>query len=409
MKEKNNIKFYIINIAAISLFLFLLNIQASKGADQPKESTKKLIKGPLSSIEKKYAKNNTGSANKPKYVRGIHVTPWTAGSHRARKRINKLLNHTELNTIVIAIKEVKGEVHIPGVKQAEEFSTYVYAIPNIEQYLKDLNDNNVYTIARIVVFKDDLAARIKPDWAVKDSSGTIWQDKAGMAWVDPFNREAWNYNLSIAKRAVELGFDEIQFDYIRFPSDGNISRCRYEQVYSSITGSAILVEFLKEASRQLEPLGVNISIDLFGLATTNKGDLGIGQRIVEMSECVDFVSPMVYPSHYREGTYNIPVPEKDPYSTIFISLSGAKKRMGSSYTKLRPYLQDFSLKHEYRAKEVKEQIQACYDNDIGEWLLWDPTCRYTKEALREKEFADVYEKSGRPNPRIIFSSSTIKK
>lgn len=368
----------------------------------------KLLKGPLSALNKK-PKDKPKQIGRPKYIRGIHLTPWTAGSRKAKERINKMLDETELNAVVIAIKEVAGEVYIGGVKSAEELNTNASRIPGLRKYVRELKEKNYYTIARVVIFKDDLLARIKPEWAVRDSSGAVWQDYSGYAWIDPFDKASWEYNLDISLQAVKLGFDEIQFDYIRFPSDGRISDCRYDQVFTSTSGVSALVEFLKKARKQINAAGAKFSIDVFGLATTNLHDMGIGQKIVEMTECVDYVSPMVYPSHYYKTTYGIDNPNKEPYLTVYLSLQGAKKRLGDSFKKLRPYLQDFSLGHPYGHKEVRAQIQACYDNDIPEWLLWDPTCKYTREALKGPEFSDVYEKSEIPIPLIKKTTEQIKR
>ncbi|OGS23998.1 MAG: hypothetical protein A2297_09815 [Elusimicrobia bacterium RIFOXYB2_FULL_48_7] len=143
---------------------------------------------------------------KPPFVRGIHLTSWMAGSKKGRAYIDTLLNETEINTVVIDIKEYLGEVYIPGAKQPEEYKTYVNAMPDCAEYIKNLKKRNIYTIARIVVFKDDLLAKRKPEWAVLNSTGGVWQDRAGNSWLDPYNKNSWNYNIGIAKRAVELGF-----------------------------------------------------------------------------------------------------------------------------------------------------------------------------------------------------------
>lgn len=330
---------------------------------------------------------------KPKYVRGIHLTSWVAGSSKIRSAIDKLLDETELNAVVIDVKEYEGEVYIPGVTLANENKTFVKAIPDVKDYIASLKGRGIYTVARIVVFKDNLMAGKKPQWGVQSAEGGLWKDRKGNAWLNPYSKEAWSYNLDVAQRAVELGFDEIQFDYIRFPSDGNTRDCRYGTAYSSTTSQGALNGFLEEANRRLKPMGVNLSIDVFGLTTTAIHDMGIGQKILDMAKWVDFVCPMVYPSHYAKGEYGIADPDAAPYRTVFMSMSGARKRMGEVSSKLRPYLQDFSLEHHYGQKEVSQQIQAAYDNDIGEWLLWNPRCVYTKSALKSKEFADVYEKT----------------
>ena len=330
---------------------------------------------------------------RPKYVRGIHLTAWVTGSPKMRAAIDTLIDETELNTVVIDIKEYEGEVYIPGVKLADDHKVFVRAIPDLADYVAKLKQKGVYTIARIVVFKDNLIPRKMPGLAVKTPEGELWKDRRGITWLDPYNKEAWDYNLDIAERAVELGFEEIQFDYIRFPSDGNVKTCRYVQKHSSTSSSGALVGFLEAAHHRLKPRGVMLSIDVFGLTTTVTHDMGIGQRINEMAKWVDFVSPMVYPSHYAKGEYGIAEPNKEPYKTVYLGMAGAKKRMGAAAVKLRPYLQDFSLGHRYGAKEVEAQIQATYDNDIGDWLLWNPRCVYTRAALKSKKFSDTYERS----------------
>ncbi|MCX5782764.1 MAG: putative glycoside hydrolase, partial [Elusimicrobia bacterium] len=348
-------------------------------------------KEPVRVEEKKEGGRKIHIIHKPKYVRGVHLSAWVAGSKRLREKINKLLKETEINSVVIAIKEYEGSVYAPDFKGKDEFKTFTNAIPDLKDYIEYLNDNDIYTIARIVVFKDNTIIKKRQDWAVKDKSGNVWKDHSGNTWADPYNREVWDYNLNIAEKALELGFSEIQFDYLRFPSDGNTRNCVYSQAHSSITASQALTGFLEEANKRLKSKGANISIDVFGLTTTSDDDMGIGQKIVDLAQWVDFVSPMVYPSHYAKFEYGIPDPNLDPYKTVYLSMNGALKRAPKE--KLRPYLQDFSMGKRYGAKEVRDQIQATYDNDIGEWLLWNPKCDYTKEALKTKEFSNIFEKS----------------
>ncbi|MBQ2219273.1 MAG: hypothetical protein II417_00600, partial [Elusimicrobia bacterium] len=196
----------------------------------------------------------------------------------------------------------------------------------------------------------------------------------------------------LAEKTADMGFDEIQFDYIRFPSDGNTKNCRYGVEHSSTTASAKIVDFLKQAKERLAPKGVKVSIDVFGLTTTEKTDMGIGQKIVEMTEQVDYVSPMIYPSHYNNGEYGIPNPNKEPYRTVYIALQGAKKRI--PVEKLRPWLQDFSMKGvPYGPAEVRAQIQACYDCGVKTWLLWNAACKYTKGGLKSKKDQYSYTKT----------------
>lgn len=336
------------------------------------------------------------------FIRGIHLSAWASGSKKYRNDTLALFENTELNTAVIDVKELEGNVYIDGVKEVSVYNLYKPAMPDIEQYLKLLKEKGVYTIARLVVFRDNVMPRKKPKLAVKNPDGTIWTDRMSIAWLDPYNKESWMYNLKIAKRAAELGFDEIQFDYIRFPSDGEIKNCRYSKPHSSTEALKSLIGFLKEAARQLKPMGVKISIDVFGLTTTSD-NLGIGQRIVEMTECVDYVSPMVYPSHYGKGNYGIADPNRDPYRVVYYAIEGALKRVPQE--KIRPWLQDFSLGYKYEKKEVREQIQACYDNKIGSWLLWNPRCVYTKEALNGKDEEHFYIGSDPPTAQMIKTAS----
>jgi len=319
---------------------------------------------------------------KPEHVRGIHLSAWVAGLESYKKRFEPYLSREKLNTIVIAIKEYEGQVYIPISEELKKkYNTPVRPIPKISEYLQELKSKGVYPIARIVLFKDNHLAKNFPHLAVKNPDGTVWKDYKGNSWTDPYNKEVWQYNIDIAKSAVELGFEEIQFDYIRFPSDGDTKLCRYSQKHSSITATAALVEFLTYAKQQLSPIPV--SIDVFGLTPSVNHDMGIGQRFLQMAEVVDYISPMMYPSHYRKGEYGIPDPNKEPYKTVFRTVSDAKKLLGENYHKLRPYLQDFSLGYKYGPQEVKAQIKACYDNGIFDWLLWDPKCKYTLEVIEE--------------------------
>lgn len=324
--------------------------------------------------------------NKPKYVHGVHLNAWSAGSSDFRKRFQVFLDETTLNTVVIAVKESNGEVYIPGVKMAEEFKAYVPAMPDIKTYIEKLKSRNVYTVARIVVFKDSIAVKHKPQWAVKNPEGGTWADHKGLSWLDPYNRDNWEYTFAIAEQCVNLGFEEIQFDYVRFPSDGIIKNCRYSVRQSSIAPAQCIVNFLKEANLRLKSkYNVNISVDVFGLTTSADHDMGIGQNIIDMAREVDFICPMVYPSHYPKGSYGIENPNNQPYRTVYIGLNYADKKLGENSNKLRPYLQDFSLGYKYHMEEVLAQMQACYDNNIFEWTLWNPGSKYNYLALKSKE------------------------
>jgi hypothetical protein len=334
----------------------------------------------------------------PKPVRAIHVTAWMAGSKKYRPHLNDLLRTTVINAVVIDIKEYEGEVYIPGVSMAEKAGAYVPAMPDIANWVADLKHQGVYTVARIVVFKDNIMPRKSKALAVKNPQGDLWLDRHNITWLDPYNPEAGRYNLLIALQAAKLGFDEVQFDYIRFPTDGSLSQMRFSQPYSKVAASRALVAFLKQAHQLLEPLGTKISIDVFGLTTSVTSGMGIGQVLGPMAEQVDFVCPMVYPSHYAKGEYGIPNPNDQPYRVIHLAMRDALKILGpADAKKLRPYLQDFSLPHRgirYHAKEVRAQMQAAMDVGVESWTLWNARCSYTLDAIR--------------TPVVAASSTTVQ-
>jgi len=342
--------------------------------------------------------------DKPVCVKGIHLTAWVTGSKKSRKEIEELLATTELNTVVIAVKDMEGEIYIPGVNldpnlfvdvSTPSLKPYRSAMPDIANYLTYLKERGIFTIARVVVFSDQILPKVKPEWAVQSSTpmplavekgfqpGT-WVDVRGRAWVDPYREEVQNYVLAVAERAAQLGFQGIQFDYIRFPADGKTNHCLYSQPHSSQSGPKALSQFLKKAKEKLELYNVEISIDTFGFAGTKKDDLGIGQKISTVIEHIDVLSPMLYPSHYSKGNLGISEPNKAPYEIVARSIRDTMKVLDGTNVQLRPYLQDFSLGVKYRAEEVRAQIEAAMDQGIREWLLWNPRSRYTKDALLPK-------------------------
>jgi hypothetical protein len=343
-----------------------------------------------------------------RFIRGIHLSAWISGPNKHRTAVMDLFDNTELNAAVIDIKEMEGQVYIDGVKTAEANGAFFKAIPNIKEYLAKLKEKNIYTIARIVVFRDNLMPRKKPSMAVKNASGALWTDKQGMTWLDPYSKEAREYIFEICERAIEIGFEEIQFDYIRFPSDGNTKNCVYgNKNHSSAEASNAIVEFLKEAGKRLKAKGAKISIDVFGGTTTSDTDMGIGQKIIEMTEWVDYVSPMIYPSHYYKGEFGLAEPNKEPYIVVYKAIEGALKRIPKE--KLRPWLQDFSMfGYQYTKTQVKAQIQASYDNEIGSWLLWNAKCVYTRDALKGNDAEISFEKSDPPTSEMIKTEEKRK-
>jgi hypothetical protein len=355
---------------------------------------------------------NTTSATltESRPVRGIHLTASAAGSKKYRKNhLEPMFANTLINAVVIDLKEEDGFVYVPGIKLVEKVGAYSADIPDLQAWLADLKNRNIYTVGRIVVFKDNKAPRKYPALSVHNPNGEIWRDRKHITWLDPYNREAWRYNLVIALQAAKLGFDEIQFDYLRFPTDGNLKTMRFIKPYHAESASQALVDFLRQAHQVLHPLGTKISIDVFGLTTSVNTGMGIGQRLAPMAEQVDFVCPMTYPSHYARGEYGIPNPNDQPYRVIHLAMRDALRVLGpENARKLRPYLQDFSLKGRgihYGPKEVRAQIQATTDLGVSNWTLWNARCVYTTSAFRTP-VSPSREPSEAPAPSP--ASSTVK-
>ncbi|MBO4555380.1 MAG: putative glycoside hydrolase [Elusimicrobiales bacterium] len=315
-------------------------------------------------------------------IRGVHITAWVAGSEPLRKKIISNIKGTVLNTVVIALKEMDGAVYIKGVEKAEKYKAYTSAIANPEKMVEDFKREGLYTVGRIVLFKDDVLPVKRPDLAVKTPEGNIWRDRKGKTWADQYSKEVWDYNIAVALRAVEAGFDEIQFDYIRYPSEGKVSLCRYSVPHNWDKARANLAEFLRYARERI-PEQIRISADVFGLTTSARDDMGIGQNLPLIAQYADYVYPMMYPSHYYPGHYGLRNPNSEPYKVINFGLRDAMARLELNYAKLRPYLQDFS---KYGPHEVGEQIRALRKNYLHSWVMWSPNNKYSWEAYKPEYY-----------------------
>ncbi len=323
-------------------------------------------------------------------VKGIHVTSWVAGDRRYLPDLIKLIDETELNTIVIDLKEADGRIaYDADIPLARSSGSIQKRIRNLGGIIEECKRHDIYKIARIVLFKDTYLAEKRPDLALinKVTKG-VWRDFKGDAFTNPYLREVWDYNLSLAEDAARLGFDEIQFDYVRFPSDGRLRDIQYPDGHNEDKAVSLISSFVEEADRRLSPYKVKLSVDVFGL-TTLRDDVGIGQHFKQLIDRVDYISPMIYPSHYWKGSYGYKNPNNAPYDIIKFSLRDAiRKSVDHSQgeevvkEKIRPWLQDFTLGYPaYGAEEVRAQIRAANDLGIKEWLLWNPSVRYTKNAL----------------------------
>jgi len=329
-----------------------------------------------------YVAGSTAGASAATF-RGVHFTGWAAGSTKARRRFAGQMKDAGFNAVIIALKDYDGHMFVRDVPLAVKTGAYTNAIPDLPLAVKDFKDLGIYTVARIAIFKDDHLARARPDLAVHFPDGRIWTNDKGTAWVDPYKKEIWDYAIDIASRAAAAGFDEIQFDYIRFPSDGKTRQCRYSRAdHSPATAAAALSELLAVAVARLKPLGVKVSVDTFGLTTSVGDGMGIGQSMEQMAAIVDYVSPMMYPSHYARGEYGLKYPNRAPYETIHHGIKDAIARLGAKPAALRPYLQDFSMGVRYTPAHVRTQILAAEELGVRGWILWNAQNNYSWTAIQ---------------------------
>ncbi len=318
----------------------------------------------------------------PPRIKGIHISLWVAADRGLFKKMADLVGRTELNGMQIDIKDESGRVayssQVPlGV---EVGSALTQGGMDIGRVMDKCWYNDIYPIARLVCFKDPVVARARPDLAVHSTGGGRWGDGA---WLDPYSQENWDYMLGLAVEAARKGFKEIQLDYVRFPSDGNTTTCVFPAQGSDTRNkSQVIQDFLQFMRDGLKPMGTVLSADVFGLTASGQGDMGIGQDVSAMGLYLDYICPMVYPSHYNRGEYNIDDPEANPHDTVYMSLVDFQEKLEGTPCKLRPWLQDFSLRVTYGVTEVQAQMRACYELGIDEWLLWDPNCTFTEGALQ---------------------------
>lgn len=335
-----------------------------------------------------------GENDRTGYIKGFYVSAAAMGDDGFMARVHDLLETTELNAVVLDYKSDRGYISFPTeVPLAVEIGAgNEPLVKDPTEFMGWFKQRNVYTIARIVTFKDNLLATAYPGWAIEDTAtGTIWRDQEKMGWIDGNRTEAWDYNVALAKEAAAYGFDEVEFDYVRFPTDGNVHGAVYSKENNYDNRVAAISGVLGRASTALRPLGVKVSADIFGYTAWVPDDLGIGQHIEVIAPYVDALSPMVYPS-----TYNAGLPGEDPkfsnpvaypYEVVNKSTERAVRRAKETnpQIEIRPWIQDFQdYAFDYRIYtpgEIRRQMDAVRDAGGRGWLLWDPAVQYTKEAL----------------------------
>ena len=329
----------------------------------------------------------------PEPLKAIYMTSWVAGTKDWRDRMVKMIDETELNAIVIDIKDYSGKISFPiDNTLISEVGSVEKRIGDIRDFIRILHEKNIYVIGRITVFQDPHFAKKYLEFAVQRlSDKSVWSDPKGLSYVDPGARAAWKYTATIAREAYAEGFDELNFDYIRFPSDGALDEVYYpvseERVINAPTTgkAAIIEEFFAYLSHELRGDGTVLSADLFGLTTTSTHDLNIGQVLEKADPYFDYIAPMVYPSHFGRSFIGFANPAEHPYDVVKYSLERARDRLiaaSSSPSKLRPWLQDFDLGASYTKEMVRSEIEAVYAAGLTSWMLWDAANLYTREALK---------------------------
>lgn len=333
----------------------------------------------------------------PEPLKAIYITQCVAGTPSIRNTLVELVEDTELNAVVIDIKDYSGTVVFESMHPLlKDNSGAGCRASDIREFIGMLHEKDIYVIGRITVFQDPYYTKLRPDLAVKRLSDTnaVWKDYKGLSFIDVGAKEFWDYIVAIGEESYALGFDELNFDYIRFPSDGNMNDVYYPWSEEMIiadpdTGKAkVLREFFTHLQNSLKPTGVTLSADLFGMTMTNPDDLNIGQILEYAAPYFDYIAPMVYPSHYPRGFNGWENPNEHVYGVVnFSMLKGVERMIMASSTplKLRPWLQDFDYGGNYGSEEVRAQVQATYDAGLSSWMLWNPSNQYTKEAIQADE------------------------
>lgn len=324
-------------------------------------------------------------------VKGIYVTGPVAGSERMNDLIT-LVDATELNTMVIDVKNDEGEITWKmDTGSVLEMGNGVAYIRDIGALMETLKEHDIYTVARIVCFKDPVFAQNHINSALRKPDGGFVTDAYGLAWVNPYDEEVWAYLTEIAQAALDVGFDEVQFDYVRFPIGQDADAADYKVDMSVNTKEQAISGFLSYAAEQIHEKGGVVTADVFGTVIGSATDIErVGQDYAELGKTVDVLSPMVYPSHYGPGVFGFEVPDAHPYDTVYQALMQSQEVLGQDTDEciVRPWLQAFTATWvsghiSYEGEQIQEQIQAVYDAGYEEWILWNATCRYPAEFSSE--------------------------
>ncbi|MGB0925368.1 MAG: putative glycoside hydrolase [Minisyncoccia bacterium] len=322
----------------------------------------------------------------PESVRAVYMSSWIASSPKLRAGLIDFITESRINSLVLDIKDYSGliafDIDHPLI---DEYDTDSRRIPDIHDFLQELHDKDIYVIGRLTVFQDPLLAKAKPEFAFKrKDNGKTWTDRKDLAFINPQKKDAWEYYAVIAEESYRLGFDEINFDYIRYPSDGNMKNLDY--ALGDSTKLSVMKSFYEFLDDRLRSQNIPISADLFGFTASRTGGLTIGQNLDDALPHFDAIAPMVYPSHYPNNYLGYANPAAHPYPIVKHEMEKAHeraKKLGLVEHNLRTWIQDFDMGAGYGVQKVQDQIRASYDAGVMSYMVWDPSNKYTKSAYYE--------------------------
>ncbi len=384
-KNSRHYKILVVILALLSFgayFILKTNLSEAQTID-----SQKVIKQEQEVVIKKPA---------PAHVKGIYLTAYTTTLDSKMEYLLDLIDTTELNSVVIDIKDYTGKLlYDSNVEMVNKYNLEKDILGDVSALIKKLHERDIYVIARQTVFQDPILAEKKPELAFKKIGGSLWRDYKGLAWVDSSNKEVWDYNVAIAKEAINLGFDEINFDYVRFPSDGNLKNIIYTHNKTPETKDKkkydVMRDFFAYLDKELKDEPAWISVDFFGFVMERHNGINIGQRLEDVVDYVDFVSPMMYPSHYPSGHLGIANPAAHPYAVIDNGMKKGLPWFEGKRAKVRPWIQAFNIGAQYGATNIRAQIDAIEKYDNAGWLLWNASNRYSKEGLESLESLESQE------------------